>query len=364
MSPNYPARLQDLTPKSAHFVLGIEKFIKSLLGTENHINMEGRTWVVAFSGGVDSTSLFHILRILKSRLNYQMLAVHMNHSLRPESENEARAIDKICQETGIPCLTRKINVSALAAQKKLGLEEAGRIARYAFFREVAAEYQAFAIVTGHQIDDLAEDIMLRLLRGTGWPALGGMPAWDPARRLLRPLLLTPKQQLLGFLQSAGISWFEDLSNTQNEMLRNRLRSQVIPILLKENPNFYDSIRKIWKISNADKDFLDSQLTALSSKISKIAKGYLVPAHVLADTHISLRLRLYKHILDLLGTGQVLANNIFSLDKAWSSGQTGKKISFPQYKTAVISAEGIAFLRILPKEPSEGTTPNRLRGTLE
>jgi tRNA(Ile)-lysidine synthase len=127
-----------------------------------------------------------------------------------------------------------VDIKALAADSGLGLEETGRKVRYSFLERIRQTQNADWIVTGHHLGDLAEDILLRLIRGTAWPGLGGMKA-KTDNRILRPLLLVDKRDLLRLLQSLHIDWQEDESNQDTSFRRNRIRKEIIPVLLEENP---------------------------------------------------------------------------------------------------------------------------------
>jgi tRNA(Ile)-lysidine synthase TilS/MesJ len=110
-----------------------------------------------------------------------------------------------------------------------------RKARYAFFEKARIAAGAGYVAVGHTQNDLAEDVVLRLVRGCGWPALGGMPAFDPDRNLVRPLLMTSRARIAAFLAETGVRTVEDASNADPAFRRNRVRHRVLPLLLAENP---------------------------------------------------------------------------------------------------------------------------------
>ena len=185
MMPNenpLPQCLRDVPPACARLCLNVRRFLEERCG-----GRPGRI-IAAFSGGADSTALALILRCL----GLPVTLAHLDHGLRPESGEEAEAAREFARRLGVPCVVRRVDVAGLARSEGLGLEDAGRRARYAFFEETRVAAGGGWIATGHHLDDLAEDMLLRLIRGTGWPALGGMKAADPARHLVRPLLATPR----------------------------------------------------------------------------------------------------------------------------------------------------------------------------
>ena len=189
-------RLQDLPRKAARFCLGLGRFAERELGCD----FPALRCLVACSGGADSTALLRIAHLLCQAKGGTVLAAHLDHSLRPESPNDALFVAQLCQALGIALHTERQDIVAQAKASGMGLEEAGRVARYAFLERVRQQTNAEVILVAHQLNDLAEDQLMRLMRGTGWPALGGMEGADPARHLLRPLLLCPRAGLEEFLK--------------------------------------------------------------------------------------------------------------------------------------------------------------------
>lgn len=324
-----PQSLQDLLPKWAHFCLYTEKFITHELG----VTLEGTHLLVGVSGGVDSTALLMVLHYLSHRKNFQVTAVHLNHNLRAEAAEDATWVEDLCDTMSIKFISESHDVAALSEEMGIGLEEAGRHARYTLFQDLLSSESADFIAVGHHLDDLSEDVLMRLMRGTGWPALSGMTGHDPARKLIRPFLMLPKSTLKAFLTSLGIEWREDATNADPSWTRNRVRNEVLPLFLKENPNFRESVGRLWKIGQVEHDFWDSVAEMASQDLSN---------EMLEDLHKAVRLRLYKATLDSMGTGQALAHTLFKLDEAWLEKRFGSTFQFPGDKTATITASGVVF----------------------
>jgi tRNA(Ile)-lysidine synthase len=328
-------RLQDLPRHLARRCLGIPNFCRESLGVEVR---EARL-LVAYSTGLDSTALLHLMHLLRAPLNLTIFAAHAHHGLRPESDQELEHAIKTCQKLGIPCATSLLDVPALQAASGEGMEECARKARYAFLESSRVNAQADWIVTAHHGDDLAEDIVMRLLRGTGWPGLGGMAGVDPGRRLLRPLLDWNKSELQAFLEETGITWREDPSNCATDRTRNRVRHEVLPLLRRENPSFAKTTRQLWELARIDAQYWEKALPEILPPIEE----YLLRQADL-EVHQALRLRIYKSALDAMGPGQALAHHLLLLDKAWMRKNCGRSIQFPGDKIARVEAEGIRFYR--------------------
>lgn len=335
-----PVRLGLLSPWGAHLCLRVEAFLRAQAGDLPN----GRPLVLALSGGLDSTALLVILGLLAKRLNTPLTAVHLDHGLRPESSQDALAVQALCQVAGVPCRTQTLDVAALASQWSTGIEDAGRRARYALLEEERKATNACAVVTAHQLDELAEDVLMRLTRGAGWPALGGMRAFDPARAVLRPLLLTPKAHLRRLLDECAVSWREDPSNADPSYFRNRVRGEMLPLFVRENPDFLHTVAELWRQARTDENHWDTEILAITQGLAAQGVEDYLPNTMLGGATPALRLRLYKHCVERSGPGQPLADALHGLDAAWREGRLGKRFQFPGDKEAVVKKDGIAFHR--------------------
>ncbi|MDR1359708.1 MAG: tRNA lysidine(34) synthetase TilS, partial [Deltaproteobacteria bacterium] len=302
---NLPRRLQDLPPKGARLCLRVARFVE----TDLRLALSGRPVLVGFSGGADSTALLLILFYLAPRLGLSLRAAHLDHGLRPSSAEESRACAALCAALNVPCLVSRVEADLLK-REKTGLEEAARRARYAFYaRTLRHAHELLAL--GHQNNDLAEDMLMRLIRGAGWPSLAGMPARDDQRQLIRPVLLIPRSELEDFLNSLEVSWTRDPSNSDPAYLRNRVRATLLPLFLRENPAFLRTAATLWRLARVDEDFFQTLLAsprAHSGPVSPVrpspsgadpgenseeapGTGLQTPAAVLASLPQALRLRL-------------------------------------------------------------------------
>jgi tRNA(Ile)-lysidine synthase len=333
-----PSDLHDLPPQWAHLCLDVERFVTRELG----LDPTGGRILLGVSAGVDSAALLLVCRVLQRRWGTSFFAAHLDHRLRPGSEQEAQEVRSLCRELEIPLTAGSSNVSLLARRTGAGVEEAGRRMRYRFLHGVRRKLDARFLLTAHHLNDLGEDVLMRLLRGTGWPALSGMRAWIPETGLLRPLLLTPKESLRSFVRDAGLSWREDESNRDLSFQRNRVRHKLLPLAFAENPAFLDAVRQLWRQGRTDQGYWERCLDRVRGSERAQGPCITLPARTLADAHAALRLRWYRDVLNRLGPGQVLADNLFRLDAAWSGGSTGKTLQFPGGKRARITRAGIEF----------------------
>lgn len=304
------------------------------------MNISGKHLLLAYSSGCDSTALLTALVCIAPKYRLRLTAAHVHHGLRPESDAELLTARAQCTAFAIPCETIRLDIKGWSDSHSLGIEESARQLRYAFLEDTRQRVQADYIVTAHHGDDLTEDIIMRLLRGCGWPALGGMTGHDPKRHLLRPLLNWSKTELQQLLIQASIPWCEDPSNSQNHLTRNRIRNEIIPLLRTENPAFANAARHLWELARLDESFWEQQIAAL------VPQDSYLPAAILTPLHPSLRLRLYKKCLDQLGPGQTRGEQIIAMENAWTE-QRERTFQFSGNKTARVTTSGIAF-EVVPK----------------
>ncbi len=329
-------KLQDLTPGWVRFCLNIQAFMEDLVQEK----IKGGKILVAFSGGPDSTGLLRVLHYLQPRTGISIFAGHFNHMLRTGADAEESFAKEVCARLGIPIACGRENVTAFARAGNMGIEEAARTLRYNYIQAVAAEQKADYILTGHHLNDLAEDVLMRMLRGAGWPGLSGMTGFDPARKLVRPFLLTPRETILDFLSAIDQAFMLDSSNEDKSFLRNRIRQELVPVLEDISPGFLRSVAHLWKLGKIDEDYWEKILMTIP-RTSRESGQYL-SFETLGDLPRAARLRLYKKILDGLGPGQALFDNLLELDRLWDQAKGGKTVQFPGDKFGRIVDKGILF----------------------
>ena len=188
--------------------------------------------LIAYSGGGDSTALLEVLERLKEKYDLRLALAHFNHLLRRAAADDEQFAAEQALRHGLPFYLGREDVRAYAAETCKNLEEAGRERRYEFLKSTAARIGARRIATGHTLNDQAETVILRLLRGTGPTGLAGIPP-SVDGLIIRPLLEIEHEELEEWLRAEGIRWREDESNRDRRFLRNRVRLDLIPYLRKD-----------------------------------------------------------------------------------------------------------------------------------
>lgn len=202
----------------------------------NYIDRESKI-LVALSGGPDSMYLLEGLREYRRRVPFTLEAAHLHHGLRKEADDDLAFVEDISRRWEIPLHIARVDVKALAEKEGRSVEEAGRIARYRFFR--ARKKKGGLIALGHHLDDQIETMLLRLIRGTGLDGLCGMKVLEGD--LFRPLLSMRKREILEELAEREIPYVLDRSNDEAVYTRNKIRLDLIPVAEAINPRFIDGM---------------------------------------------------------------------------------------------------------------------------
>jgi tRNA(Ile)-lysidine synthase len=212
--------------------------------------------VVALSGGPDSVFLLHCLVKLKNTLNIEVYALHVHHGARGElADNDAEFCRNICNSLEIKYLEIKKDVPRYAKEHGMSFEEAGRVARLEAFKEAARHFNANKTATGHNANDQAETVLMRIVTGAGASGLSGIrPVLDDF--VIRPVLGITRNEILEYLQKNNIVYRIDHTNKDISFLRNRVRHQLIPFIKENfNGNIEETLVRTASIFKNENDFM-------------------------------------------------------------------------------------------------------------
>ena len=199
---------------------------------KNNLDLSKKIYI-AFSGGPDSTALLHLISKMKTDFEIKPQAIHINHNLSNQSGKWAEHCKNICMNLDIDLLTESIEIRSEGG----GIESAARQSRYKIFRNILKKGEQIALA--HHSDDVAETILMRMLRGTGIDGLEG-PKFKRnlgAGILIRPFLNISKKEILSYLNENKLHFINDDSNKDNSFDRNFLRNKIFPLLEDRWNNF-------------------------------------------------------------------------------------------------------------------------------
>lgn len=222
--------------------------------------------LIAYSGGVDSTGLLHLLLELQREWSFKLYMGHFNHRLRRKAKDDEKFVKNIAWKYSLPLFVGSEDVRSYAVTRRLNLEEAGRTLRYEFLRKIADEIRADKIATGHTLNDQAETFLIRLLRGSG---LRGLASIYPVVEgtIVRPLIQIERDEIEGFLKGKGIKFCMDESNFDRRFLRNRIRLELIPNIQKNfEPQLVSRLGRVASIMREEDGLLEKIIRKETQKV--------------------------------------------------------------------------------------------------
>lgn len=197
-------------------------------------SVSGKT-LLAVSGGVDSMVLLHLYRALQ----LDFAVAHCNFQLRStESDLDEKLVQDYCSQNEIPFFVERFDTIQYVENNKVSIQIAARELRYAWFKEICADFDYQFIATAHHLDDQAETFLINFTRGTGIDGLVGIP--EKNQNIIRPLLQFSRTEILNYAEENRVVWSEDVSNATTKYLRNKMRHLVLSVLKEENVEFLKS----------------------------------------------------------------------------------------------------------------------------
>jgi tRNA(Ile)-lysidine synthase len=287
--------------------------------------------LAAVSGGSDSVALLDLLhRWRESGGDFELAAAHFNHKLRPEADDEHRMVEGICRSMRVECHTGSADVAGWAKTNRIAIHAAARELRYRFltgtaisvFPEAQGSERRRLIATGHQRDDQAETVLLRLFSGAGIEGMAGIrrcERWQATApvTVIRPLLDYSRDQLKRYCRARGLSFATDRSNFDLRYPRVRIRRKLVPMIAKQfGSDAVEAIAHIAELTSASADFIaDSINRALAA--TTIGKS---------ATEVTLDYRLFISYYNMLRTG--------ILQRAWRTlAESGARITRERLQNA-------------------------------
>ncbi len=320
----------------------VQKTIK-----QHNLIHTGDRILVALSGGADSVCLLDCLQKLSDELGISFSAAHVHHGLRgQDADDDELFVRRLCNERNIPLYVKRVDVRALAAETKTGLEEAGRNARYAFFKELKDEHGFTKIATAHHSGDNIETVLMRLMRGTGPLGLGGIPYVN--QEVIRPLLDVSRQDIEDYCKAQNLSFRTDLSNFETNYTRNKVRHELIPFMEEKfNPDFKNSFQEQIRLYAACGAYIkDETEKVMQKEMHSTLQGVCFSCQsLLAYNEFLVSTVLHKVLQQYAGGHSITADHINSIMAMLGQGKCS--VSLPDDMVAEVCHGWLYIRRNLP-----------------
>ena len=292
--------------------------------------------------------LLHLLLHYGKDANLQIVAVHLNHSLRGKAaDHDKTTVREFCQSKTCRFYSKKINVKQYAEKNKLSLEMAGRKLRYTLFNEVAKSYSGSLIATAHTSDDQVETILLRIIKGTGLRGLRGIQI--KRDNVIRPLLFTAKEDIYQYAKQHKIPYHEDRTNLDISIPRNFIRQTLIPSIRSSiNPSLEKSVLQLSSIASDANHFIeDAAQNALKRCLSRqSSKEIALDISRLKRYFTAVKIEVIRECIAQLNNPDsridyTMMNNILKLAE---NSQTGNQLRITAGLLACIDRNELVFVR--------------------
>ncbi len=223
--------------------------------------------LVCVSGGADSCFLLETLLRLKDEFNVKLFIANLDHGIRGRpSYEDSLFVKRLSKNYRIGLFFKKLNFKK---DKKLSIEETARKLRYDFFNSVAKRHRINKIATAHTVDDLAETVLMRIIKGTSLKGIIGIPpkrASSGKIEYIRPLIEIEKKDILKSLKERKIVYRIDETNLETKFFRNSVRNRIIPYLSRYNPRVKRALVNLAENLREDKEFIETQKNKISGMI--------------------------------------------------------------------------------------------------
>ncbi len=351
--------------ESDNTVAAIKTFLQTIASTAKTCDMfqSGDAVLIGVSGGPDSVALLYALQHLSDRFGLRLGIAHLNHCLRrAHSDRDEDFVAALAQKLNLPCFIERCDVNACRRQLKMSLEEAARVARFAFLEKIAARNHYDKIALGHHADDNAELILMCLLRGSGPLGLSGM---RPVRegKIVRPLLRTSRSDILHFLKREKAAYVLDESNDDPSFTRNRIRGQLMPELKQNyNPRIVDALNRLGMIAEAEEAWIGEMITPLFEKGVLFHSGekLILSLPQLKKQPLAVQRRLLRKALKVLkgDLRRITLDHIDAVIGGFGDASEGKRLTLPQGVRVCFEPERLCFI----KEPEEVGRRRKVRSS--
>ena len=265
--------------------------------TINKYNLlqKGDKIVLGLSGGPDSVCLLHILKQLEEEYDISIYAAHLNHQIRGiEAQKDVMYISQLCDSLGVKFFVKSINVPEYCKKNGLSIEEGARKLRYEMFYEIKQKTKSNKIAIGHNLNDQAETILMRMMRGTGLQGLKGIE-YKRDETIIRPILDIERSSIEAYCEEYNLNPRIDSTNLENIYTRNKIRLDLIPYMQENfNTNVIESICRMGNNLKLDNDYIEEEGNKKFKEVSKLNNNTSV--EIILDKYMDLHKAIKSRII--------------------------------------------------------------------
>ena len=324
---------------------------------KNNLIEKGEHIVIGLSGGPDSVCLFHTLYQLKEELGITLHTVHINHGLRPgAAEEDQMYVERLCADYQVPCQSFTFDVNRIAKEAGISSEDAGRQVRYQSFFEVAEKIEnetgsSVKIAIAQNMNDQAETVMMRILRGTGTDGLSGIEYLRKENGkgiVIRPLLDVSREEIEQYCSENHLNPQIDLTNLKPIYTRNKIRLELLPYLRESfNRNITAALNRLSKIAKEDKDYFNQRVEEIieQNSVCESQERIGMPIELLRREHPAIRHRLIMRIFESIGLSKDISSvHLDQADRLMKDGKTSSVTDFSAGYAMGISYDKVLFYK--------------------
>ncbi len=383
------ARIQGSTSAAYDFGMRLKPQLglSAILPLDTSLLKPGLRLAVGLSGGADSVALLRVLAARSGELGLVVHAAHLHHGLRgAEADGDLEFCRALATKLGLPFHEVRVDTAAEArADRKSGkpaetIEEAARRLRYSWFRTLLSEIPLHAVATAHTLDDQAETVLAKFLRGAWTEGLAGIaPKLEsPEGPIVRPLLAATRPEIEAYLGELGQDWREDSTNRHLTFTRNRIRHELLPLLEGWNPRLREHLAQMAAIARDEEVWWQAELARLAPQMLLPGRpargggraagggpgaGLALEVNRLAALAPALQRRLLRYAVDQFGVALDFAATEAVRSLALN-GRAGQKLALAHGLRAERTARELRLFVELGSAPEAGSVETPIPGEID
>ena len=312
---------------------------------KNRLIENGERILIGLSGGADSVCLTHILYSLKSELNIELFAAHVNHGIRgEEAKRDEEFAKNFAKSLDIPIFIKHADVITEAKNRGVSEEMCGRQIRYEFFEETVKEHNINKIATAHNKNDTVETVLMNFIRGSSLAGLCGIPA--KRGNIIRPILPLTREAIIAYVNENKLDYVTDSTNLETVYTRNKIRLDLIPYLEQHfNTNFTNTVYHSSDVLYREHQFLEEKARAIYQQVATEGDSsvMLSLAPLLENEDVMVKRTIRYAYYQMCCSGECISyRQTERLYQLCIDGKKGKQISLPGGIVALLSGEFLVF----------------------